>query len=147
MPTNPQTSQRVYTYRRISVGATIATLIFTLCFPAGRIMEPRVNTADEWSKAEVKKITKKIWSTSGKEWQCLDALNTHESQWNWHSRNRKGGAYGIAQALPPTKYNVISTDWKANPMTKVVWQKKYLETRYSGKPCYAWKHERRRGWY
>ena len=110
-------------------------------------MEPRVNTVHEWSKAEIKRTTKYIWSTSNKEWKCLDALNTHESQWNWHARNHRGGAYGIPQALPPTKYNVISTDWKTNPITQVVWQKKYIETRYSGKPCYAWHHEQKKGWY
>ena len=110
-------------------------------------MEPRVSKAHVWTKAEVKKITKLIWGTSDKEWKCLDQLNRQESQWNWHARNHRGGAYGIPQALPPIKYNVISTDWKTNPITQVVWQKKYIESRYAGHPCYAWHHEKAKGWY
>jgi len=147
MSTNSKTSERIYTYRRISVGASCLALIFTLCLPAGRILEPGVSTKHEWTKAEVKRTTKLIWNTSEQEWKCLDQLNRHESQWNWKIRNHRGGAYGIPQALPPTKYNVISTDWKTNPITQVVWQKKYIESRYSGKPCYAWHHEKKRGWY
>jgi hypothetical protein len=143
----PKASQKTYTYRRISVGATVFALIFTLCLPAGRILEPRVSKTDAWTKAEVKHITKLIWNKTDREWRCLDLLNIQESQWDWKSRNPRSGAYGIAQALPPSKYNVISKDWRHNPITQVIWQKKYIEERYSGKPCYAWHHEQKRGWY
>lgn len=108
------------------------------------------SNAHHWTKAEVKRWTKLLWHTSQAQWRCLDLLNKHESRWDYQavgSRTTLGRAYGIAQALPARKYNVISTDWKINPMTQVVWQKKYIETRYSGMPCYAWKHEQRRGWY
>src|SRR5213594_2390905 len=34
---------------------------------------------------------------------CLDALFEHESNWDPAATNPSSGAYGIAQALPPTK--------------------------------------------
>jgi len=108
-----------------------------------------------WTKAEVKKWTKLLWHTSRAEWKCLYDLNMQESKWDYQAVGAKtslGRAYGIAQALPASKYEDISKDWRTNPLTQVVWQKKYLEIRYHDKrgvarPCFALKHERRFGWY
>lgn len=148
MPTITETDKKIRVLQRVFAicACILAGMIFLAPTP---LLDPVKghSEAHKWTKTEVKHWTKLLWHTNTEQWKCLDKLNTHESQWSWTMRNPRGGAYGIAQALPPTKYNVISTDWKANPMTQVVWQKKYIETRYSGKPCYAWKHEKVRGWY
>jgi hypothetical protein len=148
MPTNSTTKDRVRTYRRVLAGGTCVILILGLGTPGRGTLEPVVEgTAHVWTKAEVKYWTKLLWHTTEQEWKCLDQLNRKESQWNWLIRNSHGGAYGIAQAKPASKYAVISKDWKTNPMTQVIWQKKYIESRYQGHPCYAWKHEKKRKWY
>jgi hypothetical protein len=80
----------------------------------------------------------------------LDKLNIQESLWNYRSTGALttlGRAYGIAQALPASKMASVGLDYKSNPITQIIWQKKYIDSRYSGKPCYAWKHEVQRGWY
>ena len=103
-----------------------------------------------WSKAEVKAYAKAYWKLPKRQWKCLYDLNMAESKWDYRargSRTRLGRAYGIAQALPASKMSNVGLDFKFNPVTQIVWQKKYIDSRYSGNPCYAWKHEQRKGWY
>ena len=76
---------------------------------------------------------------------CLNTLWTMESHWNPRARN--GDAYGIAQALPASKMNVIGKNWKTNPTVQIKWGLWYLKTRYSGHACWALKHELDKGWY
>jgi hypothetical protein len=124
----------------------------TAFIPPQAILEPTKGHGSKhtWTVKKIKGWTKLLWSTTPEQWRCLDKLNTQESHWNWRARGSKttlGRAYGIAQALPAKKMNQISKDWKTNPATQVVWQKKYIELRYSNKPCYALAHEKRKGWY
>lgn len=153
MPNYPKRRSKLHSLRlsgRIALVFILIGLVIAPFSPSSPIKGH--SSAHVWTKSEVKIWTKLLWHTTEAEWKCLDQLNTHESQWSWTMRNSHGGAYGIAQALPADKYEVISTDWKTNPMTQVVWQKKYIEIRYYdkrgvGRPCYAWKHELRKGWY
>ena len=159
MPRSSQARPRLYPVRPNGRIKAISRLLIILLL-AGLVIAP-FSPSDpfidhrqpfKWTKSEVKRWTKLLWHTTPKQWKCLDQLNTQESQWSWTMRNSHGGAYGIAQALPPSKYEAISNDWRTNPMTQVVWQKKYIEVRYHdrhgvGIPCYAWKHELRKGWY
>jgi hypothetical protein len=69
-----------------------------------------------------------------KEYKCLNQLWTQESNWNYKSRNKKSGAHGIPQALPATKMNVVSTDWRTNPVTQIRWGLRYISIRYET-PC------------
>jgi hypothetical protein len=70
-----------------------------------------------------KKVAKSIlveeYGFAEKEYKCLNQLWTQESNWNYKSRNKKSGAHGIPQALPATKMNVVSTDWRTNPVTQI----------------------------
>ena len=153
MPTNSTTKQTLYPVRRI-----LATLLSLILISAGVVIAPfsplkaelKASDGYVWTKSEVKRWTKLLWHTSKAEWKCLYDLNMQESKWDYKAvgaKTSQGRAYGIAQALPADKYEYISKDWRTNPMTQVVWQKKYIEIRYAGKPCYAWKHELRKGWY
>lgn len=79
---------------------------------------------------------------SEKEYKCLSSLWTKESHWNYKARNKKSGAHGIAQALPANKMDVISTDWRTNPVTQIRWGLRYISVRYET-PCKALaKHKR-----
>lgn len=79
---------------------------------------------------------------SEKEFKCLSSLWTKESHWNYKARNSKSGAHGIAQALPANKMDVISTDWRTNPVTQIRWGLRYISVRYET-PCKALaKHNR-----
>ena len=71
------------------------------------------------------------------QFDCLDALWQHESDWDPSAENPSSGAYGIAQALPAGKMASVGADWMSNPITQVTWGLQYIETRY-GSACNAW---------
>ena len=77
---------------------------------------------------------------------CLNQLWTGESHWNFQAHNYRSGAQGIAQALPPTKMEIVSTDWRTNPVTQIKWGLSYIKARY-GTPCKALRHKHWRGYY
>jgi len=81
-----------------------------------------------------------------KEYKCLNQLWTQESNWNYKSRNKKSGAHGIPQALPASKMNVVSTDWRTNPVTQIRWGLRYISIRYET-PCKALSKHKRSNYY
>ena len=97
-----------------------------------------------------KKVAKAIlideYGFAEKEYKCLNSLWTQESNWNYKSRNKKSGAHGIPQALPASKMNVVSTDWRTNPVTQIRWGLRYISIRYET-PCKAWAKHKRSNWY
>ena len=97
-----------------------------------------------------KKVARSIlideYGFSEKEYKCLNQLWTKESNWNYKSRNKKSGAHGIPQALPASKMNVVSTDWRTNPVTQIRWGLRYISIRYET-PCKAWAKHKRSNWY
>jgi len=73
---------------------------------------------------------------------CLTKLWNGESHWNYLAHNYRSGAHGIAQALPAIKMEIISTDWRTNPVTQIQWGLSYIKARYKT-PCNAlWKKHR-----
>jgi len=88
------------------------------------------------------------WST-GQQWEDLVSLWNQESGWSNTAENASG-AYGIAQALPNTKYPLPgrppSEGGSANPTTQIAWGLSYILTRY-GSPSAAWAHEVADNWY
>lgn len=99
------------------------------------------------------------WST-GSEWDALVLLWNQESGWNntvWNGGSTadtqpasSSGAYGIAQALPYTKYP--QAGWPpgyggtADPTTQITWGLSYIKSTY-GTPSAAETHEATYGWY
>ncbi|TSA47448.1 MAG: lytic transglycosylase domain-containing protein [Actinomycetales bacterium] len=77
---------------------------------------------------------------------CLNQLWTNESHWNFQAHNYRSGAQGIAQALPPTKMEIIATDWRTNPVTQIKWGLTYIKARYQT-PCNALLKKHRSGYY
>ena len=97
-----------------------------------------------------KKVAKSIlldeYGFSDKEYKCLNQLWTKESNWNYKARNKNSGAHGIPQALPATKMNVVSTDWRTNPVTQIRWGLRYISIRYET-PCKALSKHKRSNYY
>lgn len=76
--------------------------------------------------------------SSKQEYVCLARLYGKESAWNPSARN--GSHYGIPQG----KSIYLKT---ATAQEQVVWGLNYINHRYSGKPCLAWKHWQQRNWH
>lgn len=87
---------------------------------------------------------------SGNEWSCLDALWTRESGWNNLADNPSSHAYGIAQALPASKYphagQPASLGGSSSAVSQIAWGLSYIKSRY-GSPSAAWAHEQSNSWY
>jgi hypothetical protein len=97
-----------------------------------------------------KKVAKSIllneYGFSEKEYKCLNSLWTKESNWNYKAQNKNSGAHGIPQALPASKMNVVSTDWRTNPVTQIRWGLRYISIRYET-PCKALAKHKRSNYY
>ena len=97
-----------------------------------------------------KKVAKSIMNTEFEwgddQYTCLNRLWTKESHWNYKARNKRSGAHGIPQALPASRMDVISTDWRTNPVTQIRWGLRYIEARYDN-PCKAWAKFKRSRYY
>lgn len=83
---------------------------------------------------------------NGGQWTYLEQLWQRESGWNPAATNPTSGAYGIAQALPATQMNSVSSNWKTDASTQIKWGMNYIKDRY-GNPQAAWGHEESNGWY
>jgi hypothetical protein len=77
---------------------------------------------------------------------CLNNLWTKESNWNYKARNPRTGAHGIPQAYPANRMEIISSDWRKNPVTQMRWGLRYIEIRYDN-PCRAWSKFKRSNYY
>lgn len=87
---------------------------------------------------------------SGQNWDDLVSLWNRESGWSNTANNASSGAYGIAQALPATKYPLAgrppSMGGTSDATTQIQWGLSYIQSRY-GNPSAAWAHETANSWY
>ena len=91
-------------------------------------------------------IAKEKYGWGRYQFSCLDSLWTKESHWNYRARNPRTGAHGIPQALPATRMDIISTDWRTNPITQIEWGLRYIDIRYET-PCRAFSKFKRSRYY
>jgi len=95
------------------------------------------------------KLGQKMMAVAGfqaGDWPALDQLWIRESGWRTNATNPTSGAYGIPQALPPSKMASAGPDWRTSAATQIAWGLDYIRSRY-GTPRYAWAHEQEFGWY
>lgn len=86
------------------------------------------------------------WS-SGTQWNDLVQLWDRESGWNNKAENPSSGAYGIAQALPASKYpKAGQASGGSSASAQISWGLQYIKSTY-GSPSAAWAHEESAGWY
>jgi len=84
---------------------------------------------------------------TGQQWTALDQLWQQESGWSNTATNPSSGAYGIAQANPPSKYpHAGQASGGSDPRTQIEWGLSYIAQRY-GNPANALAHEQSQGWY
>lgn len=76
--------------------------------------------------------------SSKEQYVCLARLYGKESAWNYKAKN--GSHYGIPQG----RSEYLKT---ATAQQQVIWGLNYINHRYSGKPCLAWKHWQQRNWH
>lgn len=88
------------------------------------------------AKRVAQEFAKAKYGWGSYQFSCLNTLWTKESHWNYRARNKRTGAHGIPQALPATKMEVISSDWRTNPVTQIQWGLHYIDVRYQT-PCRA----------
>ena len=97
-----------------------------------------------------KKVAKDIlfdeYGFKNVQYECLKELWTEESNWRYKAHNKSYGAHGIPQALPANKMDVVSTDWRTNPVTQIRWGLRYISIRYET-PCKALSKHKRSNWY
>jgi len=112
----------------------------------------QISAQVELARTEVgaKKVTKEImgaeYAWDEEEYKCLNRLWTKESHWNYKAHNSRSGAHGIPQALPAIKMEVVSDDWRTNPVTQIRWGLRYIDIRYET-PCGAWAKFKRSRYY
>lgn len=84
---------------------------------------------------------------TGDNWTALLALWMQESGWSNTALNPTSGAYGIAQALPASKYpKAGQASGGSSPQAQIGWGLSYIQDRY-GSPVAAEAHEQRYHWY
>ena len=98
------------------------------------------------AKVVARQIMLSEYNWGSYQFECLNRLWTKESHWNYKAHNYKSGAHGIPQALPANKMDIISTDWRKNPVTQMRWGLRYIEIRYDN-PCKAWAKFKRSKYY
>ena len=76
--------------------------------------------------------------SSKEQYVCLARLYGKESAWNYKAKN--GSHYGIPQG----RSEYLKT---ATAQEQVIWGLNYINHRYDGKPCKAWKHWQQRNWH
>ena len=108
----------------------------------------QVNQAREelGAKRVAKAIMNTEYSWGDEQYSCLNRLWTKESNWNYKARNKRTGAHGIPQALPANRMEIISSDWRKNPVTQMRWGLRYIDIRYET-PCKAWAKFKRSKYY
>lgn len=89
------------------------------------------------------------WST-GAEWDALVWVWDHESGWRNTAENPSSGAYGIPQALPPTKMPKAARPPKlggtSDTGAQISWGLNYIKSRY-GSPTKAKAFWQSHNWY
>ena len=138
----------------LSEGAALYTQLDlrTSLFASQMALAAVVSQQVEMARTSVgaKKVAKSImlseYAWGADQFNCLNRLWTKESHWNYKARNKRSGAHGIPQALPATRMDSISTDWRTNPVTQIRWGLRYIEARYDS-PCGAWAKFKRSRYY
>jgi hypothetical protein len=94
-------------------------------------------------------LARALFPFGSSQWQDFVSIAMRESGFSNTAEN-PSGAYGIAQALPASKYPLAgrppSMGGSSNPTAQLTWMFDYIRSRY-GTPANAWAHEMSAGWY
>lgn len=121
-------------FSELSSEVTVSASAMSLVSTASESVE--LARTPDGAKAVARVLMQDSYDWGDSQYGCLVSLWNRESHWNYKAGNKRSGAQGIAQALPATKMEVISTDWRTNPVTQITWGLRYIDIRY-GTPCKA----------
>lgn len=98
-----------------------------------------------------KALARKMFPWPASQWAAFDTLEMHEAGYNRFARNSASGAYGIPQALPPTKMPFAAQQaGGSHAGPQLSWMFSYIRSVY-GTPGNAWakyyQHPGGVGWY
>lgn len=131
-------------FSELSADVTVSAAEMSLVSSASANVELARTAAG--AKVVAKALMDDKYGWGDKQYDCLSGLWEQESHWNYRASNKRSGAHGIPQALPATKMEVISSDWRTNPVTQITWGLHYIDVRYDT-PCKAFAKAKRSGWY
>ena len=134
------------TVSKQSGSASLTTSISEMALVAGISAQVEMARSITGAKKVAKSIMNTDYAWGEDEYSCLNRLWTKESHWNYKAHNSRSGAHGIPQALPAIKMEIISTDWRTNPVTQIRWGLRYIDIRYET-PCQAWAKFKRSRYY
>ena len=134
------------TVSKQSDSASLTTAISEMALVAGISAQVEMARSIDGAKKVAKSIMNTDYAWGEDEYSCLNRLWTKESHWNYKAHNYRSGAHGIPQALPAVKMEVISSDWRTNPVTQIRWGLRYIDIRYET-PCQAWAKFKRSRYY
>jgi len=117
--------------------ASLASQMAEMAVVAGISQQVEMARQMMGAKKVAKSIMAEEFAWGDDQYSCLNKLWSKESHWNYKAHNYRSGAHGIAQALPAVKMEVISDDWRTNPVTQIRWGLHYINIRYDN-PCTAW---------
>ena len=94
-----------------------------------------------------KALARRMFPWPASMWPSYDYLEMREAGYNRFARNPSSGAYGIPQALPPTKMPFAAqAAGGSHAGPQLSWMFNYIRGRY-GNPVSAAAHERAYNWY
>lgn len=117
--------------------ASLASQMAEMALVADISQQVEMARTIDGAKKVAKSIMNSEFAWGDDQYSCLNRLWTKESHWNYKAHNYRSGAHGIAQALPAIKMEVVSDDWRTNPVTQIRWGLRYIDIRYED-PCNAW---------
>ena len=135
LPEGPSASLTIS--RDVALGQSVAAPISEMAHVAQLARQVELARTVVGAKYIARTIMQEQYSWGADQYTCLNRLWTKESHWNYKAHNYRSGAHGIAQALPAVKMEVISDDWRTNPVTQIQWGLRYIDLRYDN-PCTAW---------
>jgi hypothetical protein len=96
-------------------------------------------------------LARQMFPWPASQWAAFNTLEMHEAGYNRFARNASSGAYGIPQALPPTKMPFAAqAGGGSHAGPQLSWMFAYIRGRY-GTPANAWAkyyaHPGGVGWY
>lgn len=140
------TDSKNLTVSKTSDAASLSAAISEMALVAGISAQVEMARSITGAKTVTKSIMNTDYAWGEDQYTCLNRLWTKESHWNYKAHNYRSGAHGIPQALPAVKMEVISSDWRTNPVTQIRWGLRYIDIRYET-PCQAWAKFKRSRYY
>ncbi len=144
LPEGPSASLTIS--KDVDLGQTVAAPISEMAKVAAMARQVELARKAAGAKYVARVIMQNEYSWGADQYSCLNRLWTKESHWNYKAHNYRSGAHGIAQALPASKMEIVSTDWRTNPVTQIRWGLRYIDLRYDT-PCKAWAKFKRSHYY